>query len=170
MSAILGKITSETTKATKEIEDLSSPLVASAVKKRAINNFAEFLLTNATALKQNASAARSNVGTFFESQVALLEMATAAGRQEDYLKEKEEILQALNAFVAIAIDVHTTVLDYRKTLEVIPRMTTRFNQARRELIDALEQSLMLFGESEANSKDLIARIERSSEDTINDEQ
>ncbi len=157
MARLIDEINVETNRNVEEVERVSSSQFSAAVKKKVINGFAEFLKSKSTRLKQEAIAAKTNLKDFFDALTFVIDM------EKEFVdpQKLETDLAALLAQASIVMQTlpanRESIGSFKKVLESIPRITIQFNQAKKLLIDALDDCGQVFDETERMLLGLMAK-------------
>jgi hypothetical protein len=144
MSALMAEINVETDRNVELLENVSSPLVSAVDKKTVVNSFATFLKSRAVRLKQEALAAKTNYFDFFDAVAFVIEMEREFADPEKYRADVATFLKHTEGVMNVIPKSRESISSFKKTLESMPRITIQFNQAKRVLIDALEECALVF--------------------------
>jgi hypothetical protein len=149
MSTQIEEIGKETNRQVEIIE--KSAAASAAVRKRDINNFAAFLSARSTSLRQSALTTSENFKTFIESGIAVFSMAKEVGVDKRTAEQKELFLEQLKGLIKIVIASRESMRGFKASASAIPRITSEFNKAKRELIEALDLCLQTLEDVEQNA-------------------
>lgn len=148
ITGIIEAIGEETNRQVLEVEKISSPAIPAKEKKTVINGFANFLKSKAADLKREAAAARENFTSFVGGLLIAANFERQHGDAEKYKNDIARFLaEAENILVTIPQN-RASILSMKTAVENLPRITIQFNQAKKELIDALDECLDLFDHAE----------------------
>jgi hypothetical protein len=157
ISSLMAEITAETDKQTAEIERLSWPSMPAKERKVIANNFASFLKSKAVNLRQEAEIARGN---FAKYTGAFIVAANIEREQVDEERYKEEIYAFLKAAEEMLLQIpqsRISISGFKSAVSNLPRITIQFNQAKRLLLEAIDECLQLFDETERNIYEITAK-------------
>jgi hypothetical protein len=157
MAALILEIGVETEKQVPEVERLSSPSISATEKKCAINAFASFLKMKADDLKQEVSIAQENFDLFANSFIMLAEIEREDGDVDKYKEGLTDFLKQAEGMLASLTSNREPVLQFKNSVENLPRITIQFNQAKRMLKEALNECLQLFDQVERSIYEITAK-------------
>jgi ABC-type transporter Mla subunit MlaD len=145
---LLDEINVETGRNVKELERVSSPLVTTAEKKKVINSFAEFLKSKATRLKQEALSAKSNFSDFFDALSFIIDMDPEFSDSQKHVANITAIKTHAEILIPILSQNRESSASFKRNIANLPRITIQFNQAKKLLIDAVDDCSQMFEEAE----------------------
>jgi hypothetical protein len=154
MTKILEEITSETNKQVSEIEAASFMAASAKSKKETINNFASFLKSKAVELREVARIANDNFTTFADIVIVLVGVQRSS---PEYAKEVGEFLETAEGFLVTLNQSRASTLSFRSSVANTPRITIQYNQAKRLLLDAIDECLRFIDQSEQKIFEITAK-------------
>jgi|GEM_PF-4590604 len=157
IAELMNEISNETNRQAVEIENRLTSHSSASEKKAFINHFAEFLKLKAGALEQQAMQARSNFGLFAGSLIAIAAIQKDDGNPERYKSEQTTLLDSAETFLNVVVEARTSIRGYRTAVASIPRITIQFNQAKKLLLQAIDECQALFDEVERRIFEITAK-------------
>ncbi|PIT03285.1 hypothetical protein TSA1_22875 [Bradyrhizobium nitroreducens] len=157
ITELMQEIASETNKQVATIESQLISNASSAEKRAFINHFADFLKSKAIALDQEAKAARASFSLFASSIVALAGLQKESQESEKYRSELANFLSVAELMLNTVIENRTSIAGFRTAVVNIPRITIQFNQAKKLLLDAIDECQVFFDEVERGIFEITAK-------------
>ncbi|MHC4042451.1 hypothetical protein [Bradyrhizobium sp. 23AC] len=157
ITELMQEIATETDKQVAAIENRLISNASSAEKRSFINHFAEFLKSKAIALDQEAKTARGSFNLFANSIVALAGLQRESQGSEQYRSELATFLNVAEMMLNTVIENRTSVAGFRTAVVNIPRITIQFNQAKKLLLDAIDECQTFFDEVERGIFEITAK-------------
>ena len=148
MAELVEEIGVETNARTAEVEAISAPNVPAKEKKSVVNRFADFLKAKARDLKREAAIARQNFQIFANALIMVIGIEREEGDSERYKKDVGEFLSAAETLLCRIPESRNSTTQFREAVQNLPRITIQFNQAKKLLIDALDECLQMLDETE----------------------
>jgi hypothetical protein len=145
---LIKEIGDETDKQVAIIEKVTAPGTSAKEQKAVINSFAGFLKLKAVDLKQQAVIARESFTSFVSSMILTARIQREFGNAEKYQSDVSEFLNIAEGALATLAFSREQLVGLRLAVENIPRLTMQFNQAKKELLDALNECLQVFAGAE----------------------
>ena len=144
------EITTETNERIKQLELFAAPEVDAKTKKRIINEFAEILKSKALTLKQNAAFAQERFSTFIDSVIHAIALERGQVSEAVYVENRDKILAESETLLLTLSGNRISLGEFRESVSVLPKITIQFNQAKKQLLDAVDECLELFDQTERN--------------------
>ncbi len=146
ITSLINQITDETNTQVNEIQQWSTQTPA-RVRKTSINNFAKFLTEKSEKLTIEASLIGDNFLAFSQSVV---QISNIQREDNPHLKDESfsELLDRAEDILSVVLNTRSAVLEFRRSVEVLPRITIQFNKAKKLLLDALDECLQMFDKIE----------------------
>jgi hypothetical protein len=141
LAQIINKIAEETKKQTILLEEQNLADVSTAAKKASINGFADFLMENAQQLFDKSSRARILFRNLFDAQTDLQSMILGNMSAEERANAKQTVTRGYSEMLTGALGARENVLDYKRIVEALPRITSQFHRARKRLVEALNENI-----------------------------
>lgn len=158
-TTLLNEIDTETRRQAVQVEQMSAPGISASSKKETINEFANFLKFKAAALKTGAALARGNFSTLAEALImGLAFQKSNSSGSDQYRDSRDQLLTAAEETLTLLAKNRMALETFKITVENVPRITIQFNQAKRQLIDALNQQLEFHEQAE---RDIFEITDRS---------
>jgi hypothetical protein len=126
-------------------------------KKAFINHFATFLKSKASVLEQEARTARDNFNLFTSSIVTIVGLQREGGVAEQYEKELSAFLSIAETILGTIVENRTAITNFRTTVSNVPRITIQFSQAKKLLLNAIDQCQSFFDEMERGIFEITAK-------------
>jgi hypothetical protein len=148
ISSLIKEIGDETGIQVDVFEKISDPNISAKEKKAVINNFATFLKSKAIDLKQQAIIAQEGFASFVAAMIVAARIQREYGDVEKYRGDVAEFLNVAETVLATLALNRESITRLRTVVENLPRITIQFNQAKRQLLDALTECLQVFDGAE----------------------
>lgn len=158
ITELITEIGNKTNEQVSHFEQFSFASSSAREKKKFINDFAAFIESRAAALKQEARIARENFRTFCEGAITLAELQYGEN-ENSHNNEISSFLQAIELIQATVPENKAGVIEFRSAVINIPRITTQFNQSKKELLSALDECYEFFEQTERSISEINARIQ-----------
>jgi hypothetical protein len=108
-------------------------------------------------LKQEVSIAQENFDLFANSFIMLAEIEREDGDVDKYKEGLTDFLKQAEGMLASLTSNREPVLQFKNSVENLPRITIQFNQAKRMLKEALNECLQLFDQVERSIYEITAK-------------
>lgn len=148
ITGLIQEINTETNRNIAEVEKVSSPLVPAAEKKKVFNSFAEFLKLKAARLKEEVFDAKGYLFEYFNALSLIIDMDPEFSNPQSHASNMAIILSKAETLVNILLQNRESMASFKKSIMSVPRITIQFNQAKKSLIDALDDCTAMFEETE----------------------
>jgi hypothetical protein len=157
MNSLIEEIGAETQRRVEKVEQLFAPGIPASTKKSNINEFADFLKLKAVALRAEAELAKNNSSIFIENMIMALNMERETSEPEQYKRNRDSLLTEAETMLRQISANKLIFVNFRHSVEVIPRVTIQFNQAKKLLVGALDECLEFHSQVERSLFELGAR-------------
>ena len=148
INGLMEEIAAQTNRQVSEMEKSTFFGLPAREKKAAVNHFASFLKSKADNLKEEARSGRENFNRYSSALIALARLERSDGNDEQYSKGLEEILKTAESILSSLPDIRRATTGFKSAVESLPRITIQFNQSKRLLIEAIDECILLFDETE----------------------
>lgn len=149
MADLLKDITVEMNLNVERISESSFVSSTAADKKVVINSFSSFLKSKSTQLEYEARVASDSIEIFAANLILMAEIERQ-GKSDAYEKNLEVFLKVSEVMLAALVESRSHALSFRNTMASMPRITIQFNQAKKMLVQAVDECLALFDRAEKN--------------------
>lgn len=157
ITTLIDDIGIETRKQTEQMETVFSPSSATATKKNLINEFAKFLKSKANEIQQSAVIGRQNYETFADEFILAASMQRETADPETYASEIAQFLAEAEKSLSLIPTNRMSIASFKEAVAALPKITIQINQAKKQLIGALDDCIKLFDEVERKIYDISAR-------------
>ena len=145
---LIKEIGDETDREVEIIEKVSAPGTPAKEQKAVINSFAAFLKLRAFDLKQQAVIAHESFASFVASMIAAAHIQREFSDAEKYRSDVAKFLNIAEGTLTTLASNREGLTTLRTAVGNIPRLTIQFNQAKKQLLDALNECLQVFDGAE----------------------
>lgn len=156
MNAIMLSINEEAIKQTSEIDTLNSVNASTSERKTLINGFADFLAKAAQDILDGSSRARTLFKNLFEAQTELYSLMLGNMSNDEFTAARQPVKETYGTMLFNCIAARAGVIELRRTVENLPRITSQFNQARRRLLESLDENIEFMNDVERGVLELIS--------------
>ncbi len=158
MNALILEINAATEVQTSEMErlNLSGPTVKGM--KKSVDEFASFLDSKAANLKQEAYNARENFSVYAQTVVAIAALQRQTLDEDQYQKDVTSLLANVEPILESLPTNRQALMNFRSTIQNVPRITAHFNRAKRNLIDALDECILLHDQTEQSIYEIAQKV------------
>ncbi|TWB92150.1 hypothetical protein FBZ93_112220 [Bradyrhizobium macuxiense] len=146
ISEVIHEIGEATNHQTSELEKLS--LASAKEKKNAINEYATFIEERASTLKKESAIARQNFTIFAQAVVSLVALQRQTGGSDQYKSDAAILLNLTESMLLTLSNVRPIVAQFRIAIQNLPRITSHFNRSKKLLIEAIDECIGLFDQTE----------------------
>jgi hypothetical protein len=157
ISTLIQEMGQESNKLTEEIERTSSSNIPIATRKRTVNEFARLLKSKAVELTELTNTARQNYDLFANSVIMGASLEREYGDPDAYKKNMERFLAQAEDMLSVIPEVRTSITGLRAGAASLPRITVQFNQAKKQLVDALTGYLEFLDQTEGRIFEITAK-------------
>jgi hypothetical protein len=146
INELIVEIGKETDSQVSDIEKYS--MASTKDKKRSINEYASFIEDRATRLKREAYIARENFSLYSQAIISLAALQRQGGDAEQYSKDLAALLMSAETILSTLPGNRTSIEGFKTAIRNLPRITSQFNRSKRLLIEALDECIILFDQTE----------------------
>ncbi|HEY4919063.1 MAG TPA: hypothetical protein VII40_03065, partial [Xanthobacteraceae bacterium] len=157
INKLIEEIDQETNRMIERTEVISAPGIPAIEKKRVINSFAEFLKNKANKLKEEAKIGAGRFATFSEMIIFLLPIEQQMLDKDKYKEDIDAFLRMAEGLLQVIPKNRESVAAFKRTIENIPRITAEFNKAKKLLVEALDDCVMIFDQAERSIFEITAK-------------
>lgn len=148
----------ETSQQVARMEAISAPSIPAKEKKIVVNNFASLLKSRAHDLKREAAKAREWFAIWTSSVITAARIEREDGDIERYKRDRSAFFVEIKKMRISALEARIPIAGYRASVEALPRITIQFNQAKKLLIDALDECMQLLDQTEHGLNEITGTI------------
>lgn len=148
IGALIQEIGAETDRQVAEFQKGSFFSLPAREKKKAVNAFASFLETKANRLKQAAQIGRENFNRYAAALIAVASIERESSDPSQYRQNVSLLLESVETILTAMPENRRATTGFKSAIENLPRITIQFNQSKRLLVEALDECLQLFEETE----------------------
>lgn len=155
LALIIESIAMETNKQTILVEKENQTNVSSRIKKQSINRFAAVLTEHAQQLFDGSSRAKILFNTLHEAQTELRSLLVSSATDAEIAQFQRIVTESFGKMLTGSVGARDEIINFRKTVESLPRITSEFQRAKRRLLEAIDENIGFLNNVESGILELM---------------